>query len=225
MGMTIAICNSFCIKWWLHWVIYDAQFLYINKAELKVGHTCWPIWPTGQSGCDPHMTHMLKFFNVANVTWHKKILIWNNVIDFFILGRIQNWSFAQTSWRWNLWTPHASKQLEIKISWFYTNDISVHSSDPKFTHLYQIPTLFSKKHVISGSHSDNLVCGWDPLDPPKRDLSDPDCPGHQTHFQPWNKACNFTLRVYGNDYRIIQFLLFKMMMILNHLRCSIHLYK
>ena len=33
----------------------------------------------------------------------------------------------------NLWTPHALKQLEI-TSWFHTKDISVHSSDPKFTH-------------------------------------------------------------------------------------------
>ena len=32
-----------------------------------------------------------------------------------------------------------------------------HSSDQKFTH--QMPTLFSKEHVISGSHPDNLVCG------------------------------------------------------------------
>ena len=32
-----------------------------------------------------------------------------------------------------------------------------------------------------GSHSDNLVCKWDPLDPLK---SDPDCQGHLTHFQP-----------------------------------------
>ena len=28
---------------------------------------------------------------------------------------------------------------------------------------YQIPTLFSKEHVISGSRPDNLVCGWDTL--------------------------------------------------------------
>ena len=58
------------------------------------------------------------------------------------------------------WTPHASKQLEI-ISLFHINDISVHSFDPKFTHLatrYQ-HALFSEEHVISGSHPDNLVCG------------------------------------------------------------------
>ena len=47
-----------------------------------------------------------------------------------------------------------------------------------------MPSLFSKEHVISRSHPDNLVCGQDPLDPPKSDPSDPDCPGHPTHFQP-----------------------------------------
>ena len=45
-------------------------------------------------------------------------------------------------------------QLEV-ISWFYTNDNSVHLSDPR----YQMPMLFSKDNVISGSHPDNLVCG------------------------------------------------------------------
>ena len=76
-------------------------------------------------------------------------------------------------------TPHASKQFVI-VSWFHTNDIPVHSSDPKFTHLPDA-NLFSKEHVISGSHPDNVVCRWDPLDPPKSDPSDPDCPGHPTH--------------------------------------------
>ena len=37
--------------------------------------------------------------------------------------------------------PYASKQLEI-ISWFHTNDISMHSSDPKFTHLLDANTVF-----------------------------------------------------------------------------------
>ena len=49
---------------------------------------------------------------------------------------------------------------------------------------YQMPTLSSKEHVISGSLPDNLICGWDPLDPPKSDPSDSDCPGHPAHFQP-----------------------------------------
>ena len=74
---------------------------------------------------------------------------WNNTIVLFILGRIQNQFLAQTTWRWNLRTPHASKQLKI-INWFHTIDISVHSSDPKF------------------AYSPNLVCGWDTLDPPKK---------------------------------------------------------
>ena len=56
--------------------------------------------------------------------------------------------------RLNLWTPHASKQLEI-IIWFHTNDISVHSSQNSLT--YQMLTMFSKEHVISESHPDNLV--------------------------------------------------------------------
>ena len=34
--------------------------------------------------------------------------------------------------------------------------------------VYQMPTLFSKEHVISGSQPDNLVCRWDPLDPLKK---------------------------------------------------------
>ena len=45
-------------------------------------------------------------------------------------------------------------------------------------------TLFSKEHVISRSHPDNVVCGGDPLDPRKSDPSDLDCTGHPTHFQP-----------------------------------------
>ena len=94
------------------------------------------------------------------------------------------WSLAQTFWRWNSWTPHVSKHLEIKISWFHTSDISVHSSDQKLAYTYQIPTLFSKEHVASRSHPNNLVCGWDPLDPPKSKPSDPACLGHPTHFQP-----------------------------------------
>ena len=43
--------------------------------------------------------------------------------------------------RMKFWTPHVSKQLEI-INWFHANDISVHSSDPKFTHLPDANTVF-----------------------------------------------------------------------------------
>ena len=87
--------------------------------------------------------------------------------------------------RKSIWTPHASKQLQI-MSWFHTNDISVRSSDPKFTHLRDANTV-SNEHVISRSHPDNLVSGCDPLDLQKSDPSDPsdpDYPDHLTHFQP-----------------------------------------
>ena len=46
---------------------------------------------------------------------------------------------------------------------------------------YQTPTLFSNECVVCGSHPDNLVCS---LTFQKSDPSDPDCPGHPTHFQP-----------------------------------------
>ena len=50
---------------------------------------------------------------------------------------------------------------------------------------YQMPALFSKEHVISGSHPDNLVVDVTHLTHQKSDPSDPDFPGHPTHFQPW----------------------------------------
>ena len=75
-------------------------------------------WPTEQSICDPHMTHLWftwwSFLFKSNLAWPEKFLRWKNAMDFFILGRIQNRSLAQ---RWNLWMPHASEQLGI-ISWF-----------------------------------------------------------------------------------------------------------
>ena len=42
----------------------------------------------------------------------------------------------------------------------------IHQAQNSLT--YQTPMLFSKEHVISGSHPDNLVCRWDPLDSPKK---------------------------------------------------------
>ena len=67
----------------------------------------------------------------------------------------------------------------VSHPWYFSAFIrpKVHSRS------YQMPTLFSKEHVISGSHPENSVCGWDPLDPSKSDPSDPDCLGHPIHFQ------------------------------------------
>ena len=80
--------------------------------------------------------------------------------DFFILAC---WPLGYRTGplhRQNLCISHALKQFEIAI-WFHANDISVHVSDPKFTHAlsycsYQMPTLFSKEHVISGSYPDKF---------------------------------------------------------------------
>ena len=93
-------------------------------------------------------------------------------------------TFVNLSQRQNFWRWIIPKLRGIKC-WFHTNDILVHLSDPKFTHLPDANIVsISKEHVISRSHPDNLVCEWDPLDPLKSDPSDPDCPGHPTHFHP-----------------------------------------
>ena len=44
---------------------------------------------------------------------------------------------------------------------------------------YQMPTLFSKDHVTFGFEDEAHLTHQ------KSDPSDPDCPGHPTHFQPW----------------------------------------
>ena len=58
---------------------------------------------------------------------------------------------------------------------------------------YQMPTLFSSKQLISGSHPDNLVCDETQLTRQKGDPSDPDCLGHLTHFQPCSEDCDCLL--------------------------------
>ena len=67
------------------------------------------------------------------------------------------------AWRWNLWTPHALKQQAG-----FTNVIFQYIHQTQSSLTYQMPTLFSKEHVISWSHPYNLVCRWDPLDPLKK---------------------------------------------------------
>ena len=47
-----------------------------------------------------------------------------------------------------------------------------------------MPTLFSKEHVIFGSHPDNLVADKTYLTHQKSDPSEPDRLGHLTQFQP-----------------------------------------
>ena len=77
------------------WVI---RIWVTSGSELKVGHTYWPIWPTDPQR-NPDVTHIwptcwsfllkvMYLHYLVLVTWHGKFLIWNNAIDFFILGRI-----------------------------------------------------------------------------------------------------------------------------------------
>ena len=67
---------------------------------------------------------------------------------------------------------------------------------------YQMPTLFYKKHVISGLHTNNLVWRWDPLDPPK---SDPDCLDHPTHFQPRYLCICLLTHLYNHSVLLLTF--------------------
>ena len=62
-------------------------------SRVKVGHTCWPTWSTDpQKNMDvTYIWSTCWSFLFKNVKWRKN-QIWNNGIDFFILGRIQNWS-------------------------------------------------------------------------------------------------------------------------------------
>ena len=77
----------------------------------------------------------------------------------------------------------------------------------KISLIYQMPILFSKEYVISGSHPDNLVCRWDPLDPPKSDPSDSDCPGHLTYFQPCYRCSRVTRHWVSSRFEPISYAL------------------
>ena len=90
---------------------------------------------------------------------------------------------------------HASKQLEI-ISWFHTNDISVHSLDPRFTRL-PVANIVLKRTCDIRVASRNLVCGDEThLTLQKSDPIDSDCPGHPTHLQPCQAHMTVTCSSY-----------------------------
>ena len=130
---------------------------------LNVGHTCWPTWPT-----DPRAIWMWPtcwmFLSKSNVKWHEN-QTWNNAIDFF---RIQNWPTHR--FLENGISQHHMLQSSLRyiVSWFFTNDSSLHSLDPRFTCLSDV----NKENVIyyNPGHIQiaNLVCGWDLLDPPNK---------------------------------------------------------
>ena len=120
----------------------------VSNSGLKVGHTCWPIDPQK----NPDMTHIamthlwstcwsfLFKCSQCNMTWkifdmeqcHRFLHSWQDTepvpcTDFLKMKSLDTTCF---------------KLLEIKIIWFHTNDISVHSSDPKFAHLPDANTVF-----------------------------------------------------------------------------------
>ena len=59
-------------------------------SGLKVDHTCWPTCPLTHKANWMWLTYTCWSFhftsNVAKMTWNNQI--WNNAIDFFVLGRI-----------------------------------------------------------------------------------------------------------------------------------------
>ena len=66
---------------------------------------------------------MLPFPSGLKVDWIQKMGNLGYFIDASTqcYPQIKLFGCVKTSWHWNLWTPHASKQLE-KVSWFHTND-------------------------------------------------------------------------------------------------------
>ena len=83
----------------------------------------------------------------------------------------------------NLWTPHASKQLEI-ISWPMIFRCIHHTQNS----LTQLCTSFKFQHCfLKNMQYPQIIQFADEthLTHQKSDPSDPDCLGHLTHFQPW----------------------------------------
>ena len=171
----------------IHMSLY---FRELCSSGLKVDNTCWPIWPTDPQNnpdvtyicptCHPHievfflkvMWHDMKNFDMEQC--HRFLHCWQDTesvpcTEFLKMKSLDTTCF-KTAWDNKL----------VSHQWYFSPFIR-----PK---VYQMPRLFFEEYVISGSHPDNLVGRWDPLDPQKNDPSDTDCLGHPTHFQPW---CSF----------------------------------
>ena len=155
-----------------------------------MGHTCWPIWPTDPQDnmdvthiwptCDPQVeVFSLKVANVRNTTWkifdmeqcHRFLHFWQDTelvpsTDFLNMKSLDTTCF-KTAWDTGF-TPMIFQCIHQTVS----------------SLTYYMPILFSKEHVISRSHPDNLACRWEPLDLSKSNQSDPDCLGHLTHLHP-----------------------------------------
>ena len=142
-----------------------------SKPGLKVGHTCWPtspvdpqnnsdvtyIWPA----CDPHVKVFLKVIT-CNMTWK----IFDMKLCHRFLHSWQNTELVPCTKMKSLDTTCFKTACNGIISWFGFAPMIFHCIHQTRSLLtYQMPTLFSKEHVKSRLHPDNLVCRWYLLDP------------------------------------------------------------
>ena len=96
------------------------------------------------------------------------------------------------------WTPHASKQLAIEINWFYTNDISV----PKVHSLTRCQHFLKNMRYLGHIQIIYFVDETH-LTHQKSDPTDPDCPGHPTHFQPCFLPKSFSIQARYSYFKVI----------------------
>ena len=100
------------------------------------------LWPTRQSGCDPHMTHILKFlFKVMQNDMkqcHRFLCSWQDTelvsCTDFLKMKFLNTTDFKTAWGIKLVSDQCG---------------SVHSPDPRFTHVSDA-NVFSKGHMWPG---------------------------------------------------------------------------
>ena len=121
------------------------------------------------------------------MTW--KFLIWNNTIDIFVLGRIQNRSLTQ---RWNNYLDTTCFKTAwdnnlVSYQWYFSAFIrpTVHSLT-RCQH-YFLKNVWYSGHIQFADETHLTL--------QKSDPSDPDCPGYPTHFQP----CNLPLIIISRD--------------------------
>ena len=88
-------------------------------------------------------------------------------VSLFLAGYRTMQSLAQTSEDEIFGHHMLQNSWDNKLSSFTPKVFQcIHQTQSSLTYL--MSTLFSKEHVISGSHPVYLVCRWDPLDPPKK---------------------------------------------------------
>ena len=110
-----------------------------------------------------------------------KVLIWNTECHRFLYSW-QNTELVPCTKMKSLDTTCFKTAWDNKLvlyQWYFQ---SIHQTQSSLT--YQMPTLLSKEHVISGSHPYNLLADETHLTLQNSSPSDPDCSGQPTHSQP-----------------------------------------